>query len=537
MRRHVSATGIMAGSMATSITTFEQDINARLRAGDLPGAAAAAAACRAALPEARAGWYFGSVAALLAGRTEEAQSLADQWLQGHPGDPEGLLQCAECHLARGDRAAAMAAAAAAIEASTAPEVWDAIGTFLFHAAEYPLAVTAYDRALTARPADIDLLAKRAVIHRSLGRFTLAERDFRAVLLHKPNDADTLKALVELERQTPERNDLASMEQALGAVEPTSKDAATLHFALAKAHDDLGDYPASWRHLCVGNRIERAGVQYDPATDQAVIERLIAGFANLEPTAPDTTGEAPIFIVGLPRTGTTLVERIIGRHSMVHAAGELPAMTEAVGLAVRRASREPPRDWPQFAARFAHTEPAVIAREYLAFARSLRGDRPRFSDKQPTNFFFCPLILRAFPQARIVHLTRHPLAACYAIFKTRFTASYPFSRDLRELALFYLGYRRLMAHWHRILPGRIYDVAYEDLVTELEPTVRGLLEHLGLPFEPQCLEFHRNPAPTSTASVVQVRQPLYDTSLSHWQHYEQELGELAKQLRAGGIDLG
>ena len=117
----------MTGSMATSIKTFEQDINARLRAGDLAGAAASAAACRAALPEVRAGWYFGSVAALLAGRADEAQSLADQWLQEHPTDPEGLLQCAECHLARGDRAAAMTVAAAAIEASTTPELWDAIG--------------------------------------------------------------------------------------------------------------------------------------------------------------------------------------------------------------------------------------------------------------------------------------------------------------------------------------------------------------------------------------------------------------------------
>jgi len=526
----------MAGTMAQSLTSFEHEINARLRTGDVAGAAAVAAACRTALPEARAGWHFGSIAALLTGQTEQARALAEQWLAGHPGDPEGLLQSAECHLACGERDAALRAAAAAIETASSPEICDAIGQFLFHAGEYGLARTAYDRALASRPDDPDYAAKRAVIHRSLGEFDRAAADFRTVLRRLPGDPDSLKALVELERQTPERHHIVALEEALGKTPAESKEAATLHFALAKTYDDLGDYPGSWRHLCTGNRIERAGLRYDPATDRAVIERLIEAFPSLETPAPDTTGESPIFIVGLPRSGTTLVERILGQHSSVHAAGELPALSEAVSLAVRRTSRGAPRDWAQFAARFGDTDPADIAREYLAFARALRGEQPRFSDKQPTNFFFCPLILRAFPQARIVHLTRHPLASCYAIFKTRFSGGYPFANDLGELGAFYLGYRRLMAHWHQILPGRIHDVAYEDLVSSFEPTVRRLLEFAGLPFEAQCLEFHRNPAPTSTASVVQVRQPLYASSLEHWRHYTAELSPLAAQLGAGGIAL-
>lgn len=527
----------MASMTPFSLATFEREINVRLRAGDVAGAAAAASACRTALPDARAGWHFGSVTALLNGRLDDALSLVDQWLQKHPGDAEGLLQSAECHLARGDRPAALRAASAAMGAATTPALRDAIGYFLFHAAEYSLALTAYDGALAERPEDADLLGKRAVIHRTLGEFERAAADFRAVLAQTPGDPDALKALVELEHQTPQRNHIPAIEDALRGVRADSKEAATLHFALAKTHDDIGDYPASWRHLSAGNRIERSAVQYDPATDRAVIDRLIETFPDVETTAPDTSGEAPIFIVGLPRSGTTLLERIIGRHSAVHAAGELPAMTEAVSFAVRRATRDVPRDWPQFAARFARTDATDIAREYLAFARALRGERPRFTDKQPTNFFFCPLILRAFPKARIVHLTRHPLAACYAIFKTRFTGNgYPFSNDLDELGAFYLGYRRLMDHWHRILPGRIYDVAYEDLVTALEPTVRAVLNYLELPFEAQCLDFHLNPAPTSTASVVQVRQPLYDSSLRQWRHYERELRPLAEQLTAGGIAL-
>ena len=526
----------MAGTMVPSLTSFEHEINSRLRAGDIAGAAAAAAACRAALPESRAGWHFGSIAALLSGQAAQARALAQQWLADHPEDAEGLLQSAECHLACGERGAALRAAAAALEAASRPEIYDAIGQFLFHAGEYGLARTAYDRALVARPEDPDYAAKRGVIHRSLGEFGRAAADFRTVLRRLPDDPDSLKALVELERQTPEHHHIAALEEALSKAPAESKAAATLHFALAKTYDDLADYAASWRHLCAGNRIERSGVRYDPATDRAVVDRLIEAFPHLEPPAPDTTGESPIFIVGLPRSGTTLVERILGQHSAVHAAGELPALSEAVSLAVRRTSPSAPRDWAQFAARFGDTDPADIAREYLTFARALRGNQPRFSDKQPTNFFFCPLILRAFPHARIVHLTRHPLASCYAIFKTRFSGGYPFATDLGDLGAFYLGYRRLMAHWHRILPGRIHDVAYEDLVTSFEPTVRRVLDFAGLPFEAQCLEFHRNPAPTSTASVVQVRQPLYASSLEHWRHYEAGLRPLIAALTAGGIAL-
>ena len=173
---------------------------------------------------------------------------------------------------------------------------------------------------------------------------------------------------------------------------------------------------------------------------------------------------------------------------------------------------------------------------MARAQAQRGGRPRFTDKLPANFLHCALILRAFPNAHIVHLTRHPLATCFAIFATRFDGTYPFAYDLGEIGEFYVAYRRLMAHWHRVLPGRILDVAYEDVVTELEPTTRRLLENLGLPFEPACLEFHSNPAPVRTKSAVQVRQPLYQSSLHRWQHHAGELSPLRARLEAAGIPI-
>lgn len=518
-------------SMPPTADIFERDIIARLRSGDVAGAAALAADCRAARPEARAGWHFGSVCALAAGQPERALALADEWLRAHAGDAQGLLQRAKCHFALGDHSASMSAASAAIDAAAIPELLDAIGEYLFHAAEFPLALRAYDRALSMRPDDPHLHAKRGVMHWALGRFDRAAADYQAVLARVPGDPGALKALVELEPQRPGHNYIAVMEDALRSAPAESRSAATLHFGLAKSYEDMAEYGTSWRHLTAANRIERSSFQYDVAADQSMVERLIDSFPDVEPIAPDTTGEAPIFIVGLPRTGTTLLERIIGGHSQVHAGGELTALSEALSVALQRTSPEAARDWPHFAA---HADAGCIAREYLLRVRSRRGERPRFADKRPTNFLYCPLILRAFPRARIVHLTRHPLATCYAVFKARFAGAYPFAYDLAELGAFYLAYRQLMDHWHCILPGRILDVAYEDLVTALEPTVRGLCRFLDLPYEAQCLDFHLNPAPTSTASAVQVRQRLYGTSLEKWRHYREELSALERQLAAGGI---
>jgi tetratricopeptide (TPR) repeat protein len=516
-----------------TLVEFEAEIGARMARGEFVGAAAAAAACRSAWPSERSGWLLGSIAMLLDDKKESALALADEWLEAHPQDVQCLLQRAECLIAVGDRSGALAAAeTAGAQAGGLAPALDAVGEFLVFAREHSRALDIYDRAVAAAPRDASILAKRAVVHRFLGNFELAARDHEAVLTLTPLDAEALKGLAELREQTPERNCVVAMQAALAAAPAQSKEAATLHFGLAKSYEDLGDYSASWRHLTAGNRLERAQLTYDPNTDRAAIERIIEGFSELETVRPDTTGERPIFILGLPRTGTTLVERIIGSHSAVYSAGELSALPEAIGGTMQRTTGV--STWLDYAEALGGLDGESIAREYLVRCQTRRGHQPRFSDKQPTNFYYCALILRAFPNARIVHLTRHPLATCYAIYKTRFHRAYPFAYDLTELGDFYIGYRKLMAHWHRVLPGRLLDVAYEDMVIAQELTTRRLLDYLELPFEDACLDFHLNPDATATASSVQVRQPLYDSSLLKWQHYAAQLDPLRAQLEAAGI---
>jgi tetratricopeptide (TPR) repeat protein len=518
-----------------SVNDFQYEIGARMARGDWAAAAAAAAGCRAAWPADSAGWLLGSIAALFADKKETALALVEERLVVDPKDVQCALQKAECLLALGRRAEALQAADSAVSrAGDDLDALDALGTFFVYAAEHARALEVYDRAVGVAPKNASLLGKRAEVQRFLGNFELSALDYQAVLAIAPRDAEALKGLAGLRHQSADRNSVAAMEAALAAAPAGAEDVSVLHYGLAKSYEDLGEYAASWRHLSAANRLQRARYPYDPAHERAVMDRIIAGFPSAEPLTTDTMGEQPIFIVGLPRTGTTLVERILGSHSQIHSAGELQALSEAIRVAVEAQSPDPHRTWLDYAAALGRLDGGLIAREYLARARARRGDRPRFSDKQTANFFYCALILRAFPSARIVHLTRHPLAACYAIYKTRFWGTFPFGNDLDDLGDFYIGYRRLMAHWHTVLPGRILDVAYEDVVNAIEPATRRLLDFVGVPFEEACLEFHRNPAATMTASSVQVRQPLYDSSLHQWQNYAAELGPLRKRLETAGI---
>ena len=520
-----------------SVNDFQYEIGARMARGDWAAAAAAAAGCRAAWPTDSAGWLLGSIAALFADKKDTALALVEEGLAIDPNDVQCTLQKAECLLALGRRPEALQAANSAVSgAAEDPDALDALGTFFVYAAEHARALEIYDQAVGIAPKNASLLGKRAEVLRFLGNFELSALDYQAVLAIAPRDAEALKGLAGLRHQSADRNSVAAMEAALAAAPAGAEDISVLHFGLAKSYEDLGEYAASWRHLSAANRLQRARYPYDPAHERAVIERIITGFPSFEPLTADTTGEQPIFIVGLPRTGTTLVERILGSHSQIHSAGELQALSEAIRVAVETQTPVSPASWLDYAAALGQTDAALIAREYLARVRARRGDRPRFSDKQTANFFYCALILRAFPKARIVHLTRHPLAACYAIFKTRFWGTFPFGNDLDDLGDFYVGYRRLMAHWHTVLPDRILDVAYEDVVNSIEPATRRLLDFVGVPFEEGCLEFHRNPAATMTASSVQVRQPLYDSSLQQWQNYAAELAPLRKRLETAGIAI-
>jgi tetratricopeptide (TPR) repeat protein len=520
-----------------SLSDYQQAIVAHMNRQDWASAATTAASCRSAWPNDRTGWLLGSFVALLADNKDAALALMDERLRHDPADLQCLIQQAECLLALGRAGDALAAAERAVPSAQAiPDALDAIASFLVHANAPSRARELYDDALGLAPNRTDLLGKRAMVSRFLGDFKAAERDYDALLAIEPANASALKERAELSRQSLEHNTIPAMERSLARSEPDSKDAATLHFGLAKSFEDTGDYSSSWHHLSRGNAIERALIQYDVRTDCDLMQRLRVTLTAPQKHQLTTANAGPIFILGLPRSGTTLVERILGSHSRIYPAGELPALSEALTAIMVKTSGLERFTREQYISALPTFTPEKIRDEYLSRAQSRRGDKDFFTDKQPTNFFYCPLIAQAFPDARIIHLTRHPLAACYAIYKIRFQGTYPFAYDLRELGDFYIGYAKLMAHWHSILPHRIHDLSYEALVARPADTIRALFEYVGLPLEDACLNFHANPTATTTASAIQVRQPLYDSSVHQWKNYASELAELKRQLDLAGIKI-
>jgi hypothetical protein len=238
---------------------------------------------------------------------------------------------------------------------------------------------------------------------------------------------------------------------------------------------------------------------------------------------------PVFIIGLPRSGTTLVDRILSSHSAVQSRGE----SSDLGATVMRLA-SPARTKRELVEISARLDPTEIGREFCS--RLPKATRTHIIDKTPVNYLYAALIAKGLPAARLIHVRRHPMDACYAMYKTLFRMAYPFSYSLDDLAQYYIAYDGLMAHWRALLGSRLIEVEYEDLVAHQEVATRRLLEQCGWAWEAGCLEFHRNETPSLTASAAQVRQPIYSSSVGLWRRYLKELEPLATRLRGAGIAI-
>jgi len=397
--------------------------------------------------------------------------------------------------------------------------------------------SAYDRALSLQPGRAVYWFNRAAINRILGRLDQAQADYDACLRLDPQDTQACLNRADLRVQTAQDNHIDALEALLARGGWGWQREVPLRYALAKEYEDLGDSVRAWQHLSAGASLRRRHLQYEPQVDLATVDWLQSAFAQGVPAGAlagsgHPSGE-PIFLVGMPRTGSTLVDRMLDSHSAVRSAGEMLHMGNAVVDAARRLlGRAGTRE--QLIAASARIDFAALGSDYLARTRPATGHSPHFTDKLPLNYLYCAHIAAALPNARIVHVTRHPMATCYGVYKVLFEQGYPFSYTLAEIADYYLAYRRLMDHWQRVLPGRILTIAYEDLVDAPEAQCRGLLAGLGLPWEEACLAFERNPAPSSTASASQVRRPLYRSARDQWRAYAAQLEPLRQRLVAGGL---
>lgn len=413
---------------------------------------------------------------------------------------------------------------------------DTMGCVYARLGDHAAALPHFVAAVTLAPGNDQFRYNHAATLSFLGRVEEAEAALEAIVARAPDDARAHHLLAGLRKQTPGRNHVGRLRAVHDRVAP-GPDQLLTGYALAKELEDLGLGDEAFEHLVTVNTAHRARLDYDFARDAAIFDAIEAAWPAVA-TASTTiaAADAPIFVIGMPRTGTTLVDRIIASHPAVEGVGELQALPLAVKAAAGTRTRTV-LDAETIVAAMTR-DPVEIGRDYLARAAHHRRDPARrIVDKFPGNFFYAGLAARALPNAAIVCLRRHPMDTILANFRNLFAIGsryYDYSYDLLDIAAYYARFDRLMAFWRGALPGRILELRYEALVDDQEGESRRLLAHCGLDWSDDCLDFHRNAAAVSTPSAAQVRRPIYRDSIGRWRAHTDALAPVHGFLEANGI---
>ena len=395
------------------------------------------------------------------------------------------------------------------------------------------ALEAYERAAQYQPADVRLLMSIGHVRKSLGRRAESEASYKEVLAADPGNAEAWWSLADLKSYFFGDAEVAAMQRLIadregaGGARPAD---AQLYFALGRALEQRGEYARAFTSYAQGNALRRRDAPFDMQSFEQRGGRIRAFFSAAffaRRAGGGNPSTAPIFIVGLPRSGSTLLEQILASHSQVDGTMELPNIINLV-----RAFEDlaPNRDgYPEAVGGVPDAQFAELGNRYIAETMPLRRGRERFTDKLPNNFSHVGLIHAILPNATIVDARRHPMDACFSTFRQHFASGQTFSYDLGDLGRYYRCYLALMDHWDAVLPGKVLHVQYEELVRDPQANIRRLLEHCGLPFEPACLSHHETARAVRTPSAEQVRQPIYTQAVGYWRHFEQELEPLRLAL--------
>jgi tetratricopeptide (TPR) repeat protein len=475
---------------------------------------------------------------LRAGQWQQAAECARRALELAPADPDCLIGYAHCLLGMGARSEALAIAERLGRMRLERADWnDALGTLFTYCEAPARALALHERAVALAPDKAVFLYNLAAAQRMTGALAAAEASLDEVIAASPRDARAWYMRSDLRTQTLERNHIAEMTACLDRAVGDPGSEIMLCFALAKELEDVSRCEESFASLQRGCTRQRALMSYDVSEDVATLDRIVAlhdaaglGLSRSHDGGDGgeggVVGSQCIFVLGLPRSGTTLVERILASHSAVRSGGESPAFpAETIKAVQGRASR--PVAKREFVERALEIDPRALGRAYLDASRPRAGAGDRWLDKQPLNYLYAGLIARALPRARIIALAREPMDSCYAMYKTLFRGAYPFTYDLAELGRYYAAWHRLMRHWQSVLGERLLIVHYEDLVERQQPVTWRILEHCGLERQEACLAFEAQPGAVSSASAVQVRRGMYSSSIGKWRRFERQLAPLAR----------
>lgn len=380
------------------------------------------------------------------------------------------------------------------------------------------------------------LLKQAMIAQNFGRIEQAAESGQKALALNPLNADVWFFLSHLKKQKPNNNHINKLTELSQRKWSSDTEHSKILFSLAKELEDIQQYRKSFRARKKAADLYRSTFQYDINSDVAFMRQIQQDFdaSFLTDCDYDASQRQPIFIVGLPRSGTTLLDRIISSHDEVTAAGELKHFNRCLLRALQQRHHGQQLSRTEMVTASSQLDFKALGEAYLKNARTSCGETPRFTDKFPQNSYYVGMILKALPGAKVIIMQRHPVSVCYSVYKQMFNhESYPFSYDLSEMADYYIAHNQLLNHWQNIAGNRVKTVYYEDLVADLETQARSVLSFLDLSWQDQCLEFHKNKQAAATASASQVRQKVYTDSVAMWQNYETELQPLISKLKAAG----
>jgi tetratricopeptide (TPR) repeat protein len=411
-----------------------------------------------------------------------------------------------------------------------PQSWITIGAVSTRLLRQAEALEAYEQAARLKPDEVRLRMSIGHIHKTLGRRDESEAAYKAALAMDPRIGEAYWSLADLKNYSFSDAEISAMQHLLASDQSERSNAAQLHFALGKAFEQRQQYANAFAHYARGNALRRLDAPFEVEHFERRTARIraffdAAFFANRAGAGDPST--APIFIVGLPRSGSTLVEQILASHPRVEGTMELPNI---INITHQFDDMDTSRDgYPETVGTAPDGLLSALGSRYLAETAPLRTGRDHFTDKLPNNFSHIGLIHAMLPHASIIDARRHPMDCCFSTFKQHFAEGQTFSYDLEDLGRYYRCYLSLMDHWDDVLPGKVLHLQYEDLVRDPEANIRGLLDFCRLPFEPACLSFHETRRSVRTASAEQVRQPIYTSGVGHWRHFENELQPLRRAL--------
>ncbi len=518
------------------LRTHHREAERALNARDFKRAHELCLRILAAQPDFADAYFLLAMIAAEHGNFGKALEVLDRALGFAPDRPDYHAQRGRCLVALRRPREAFEAATRAFELGPADALTlDTIGVVMTRTGAHAEALEPFRRAVAR---DADKAAYRYNLGASLqflGRFDEAQAAYRQALSIDPGMYRAWTALAQVARAPFTAEEVAALERRLER-EGLSAD-AELHLchALAKQNEDVGRYAEAFGYLERGKRRKRATLDYSFDEDRELFAAAERTVDVLGPGRPGHDSAEPIFIVGMPRTGTTLVERILSSHPDVFAAGELTNFALILKRAARTGSNRV-LDAETLAASAA-VDPAEVGRAYVESTRPRTGKTPRFIDKMPLNFLYAALIRRALPKAKIICLRRNPLDACLSNFRQLFATAfsyYNYSYDLLDTGRYYVLFDALARHWCEALGANYTEVRYEDVVGSTEREARRLVEFCGLAWDPACLAFQDNAAPVATASAVQVRQPIYRSAVERWRKYEREIEPLKRLLASAGL---